>query len=113
MYTTTATATQLDSKEAPQTINRLFLTTLLLAEITRLKSSITGDNFSLTNRAIERNARKSFANLAGIPERSKPKVFLQRIKEVMNDNELLDRFYSMLLRFRFNGNFEPIEKKVN
>lgn len=82
------------------TINRLFLMTLLLAEITRLK--FKGQGMSLTNPKIERQARHTFAAMVGIPERSKPSKFLDAIKAVYNDNGMLDKFYSHLLNFKIN-----------
>lgn len=83
-----------------QKVTYPFLISLCLAEITRLKFGSGG--MSLTNPKIERQARATFANMAEIPARAKPPVFLNAIRHTYNDNNMLDKFYGTLLKFKVN-----------
>lgn len=78
-------------------MNRLELSTLFLAEITRLKFGKNG--MSLTNPKIEKAARHRFAALVGIKPNSDPKTYLQAIKLVYIDNKLENEFNARLLKF--------------
>ena len=82
------------------TIDRLFLKSLLLAEITRHKFG--KDGISLTSPTIERNARKSFALVVGINPSSKPSVFINAIGKIYEDNGLFTSFIETLNRFKLN-----------
>ncbi len=83
-----------------QSINALFLKSLLLAEITRLKF---GSTASLTNPKIERLARQNFAAQVGIKQSSKPAAFITAIKAVYTDNKMQDSFNDCLQRFKLDA----------
>lgn len=82
------------------TVNRLFLASLLLAEITRHKFGKEG--MSLTHPSIERNARKEFAQLSGIPFKSQPKQYLTAIGKVYAENNMSEYFETTLTKFKLN-----------
>lgn len=83
-----------------QTINRLFLKSLLLAEITRYKF---GAGYSLTNPKVEKNARYSFAEIVGIKKTAKPDVFIKAIGSVYADNQQIADFQGTLSRFKLDA----------
>lgn len=86
---------------ATQSINTLFLKSLLLAEITRHKFGKEG--MSLTNPTIERNARHQFAAIVGIKPTSRPAVFINAIGKVYENNNLWNQFDETLTRFKLNS----------
>lgn len=88
-------------KESKSTnFDRLFLVTLLMAEITRLKFG--KQKFTLTNPKIESAARLRFAEAAGFYWKSPAKVFLQHLRRVFEENKLLEKFEATMKRFDLN-----------
>lgn len=78
------------------TINRLSLKALLLAEITRLKF---GSGYSLANPKLERIARHNFAAITNIRKTSSPSDFIKEIGNQYRFNKIEEDFIYTLKKF--------------
>ena len=83
-------------------INRLELSALFMAEITRFKF---GNKASLSNPKLERAARHRFAAIAGIKPNSPASIYLQAIREVYKDNGLLAEFNARIEKFKLSPDY--------
>lgn len=99
--TTQQTQPEISSDSESMLVNTIWLFTLLLAEITRFKFGREG--MSLTNPAIERQARHSFAKMVDISPRSQAKVYLSQLKRVYIENGFEDKFNKTMERFKLNS----------
>ena len=90
-------------------MDRLFLITLFLAEITRYKAQQKKDDFSLTNHRIEKSARERFAKARNFDPKSKPEKFIRELGGVYVENDMKDYYLEKLARFQLDPKeFEPI-----